>query len=226
MEEVVSKDKTESSWKVASNQRANKPLSIQEISLGNELRIDTNDQELNRVLGGGIVPGSLVLLAGDPGIGKSTLLLQVSLGMQRNVLYVTGEESDKQIRMRAERLGLKDSPCKILTETNTQNIFQQAVNVDPDLVVIDSIQTLQTNTIDSSSRSVSQIRACTAELMKYAKESGTPIILIGHINKDGHIAGPKILEHMVDVVLQFEGDRNHVYRIYDPIKIDLDQLPN
>lgn len=212
VEEVVSKDKTENSWK-ASTQRANKPLSIQEISLGNELRIDTNDQELNRVLGGGIVPGSLVLLAGDPGIGKSTLLLQVSLGMLRNVLYVTGEESDKQIRMRAERLGLKDSPCKILTETNTQNIFQQAVNVDPDLVVIDSIQTLQTNTIDSSSGSVSQIRACTAELMKYAKESGTPIILIGHINKDGHIAGPKILEHMVDVVLQFEGDRNHVYRI-------------
>jgi len=213
VEEVVSKDKTENSWKAASTQRANKPLSIQEISLGNELRIDTNDQELNRVLGGGIVPGSLVLLAGDPGIGKSTLLLQVSLGMRRNVLYVTGEESDKQIRMRAERLGLKDSPCKILTETNTQNIFQQAVNVDPDLVVIDSIQTLQTNTIDSSSGSVSQIRACTAELMKYAKESGTPIILIGHINKDGHIAGPKILEHMVDVVLQFEGDRNHVYRI-------------
>ena len=213
VEEVVSKDKTENSWKATSTQRANKPLSIQEISLGNELRINTNDQELNRVLGGGIVPGSLVLLAGDPGIGKSTLLLQVSLGMRRNVLYVTGEESDKQIRMRAERLGLKDSPCKILTETNTQNIFQQAVNVDPDLVVIDSIQTLQTNTIDSSSGSVSQIRACTAELMKYAKESGTPIILIGHINKDGHIAGPKILEHMVDVVLQFEGDRNHVYRI-------------
>ena len=213
VEEVVSKDKTENSWNVASTQRANQPLSIQEISLGNELRIDTNDQELNRVLGGGIVPGSLVLLAGDPGIGKSTLLLQVSLGMQHNVLYVTGEESDKQIRMRAERLGLKDSPCKILTETNTQNIFQQAVNVDPDLVVIDSIQTLQTNSIDSSSGSVSQIRACTAELMKYAKESGTPIILIGHINKDGHIAGPKILEHMVDVVLQFEGDRNHVYRI-------------
>ena len=187
--------------------------SIQEISLENEPRIDTSDKELNRVLGGGIVPGSLVLLGGEPGIGKSTLLLQVALLLQHKVLYVTGEESDKQIRMRAERLGLKESSCHILTETNTQNIFQQIVAVQPDLLVVDSIQTLQTNTIESSPGSISQIRECTSELMKFAKESGTPVILIGHINKDGHIAGPKILEHMVDVVLQFEGDRNHVYRI-------------
>lgn len=213
VEEVVSKTQTESSWKTDSTQRANKAQSILEISLENEPRIDTSDNELNRVLGGGIVPGSLVLLGGEPGIGKSTLLLQVALRLQHKVLYVTGEESDKQIRMRAERLGLKESPCHILTETNTQNIFQQVVAVQPDLLVVDSIQTLQTNTIDSSPGSISQIRECTAELMKFAKESGTPVLLIGHINKDGHIAGPKILEHMVDVVLQFEGDRNHVYRI-------------
>ena len=213
VEEVVSKTQKESAWKTDTTQRANKAQSIQEISLENEPRIDTSDKELDRVLGGGIVPGSLVLLGGEPGIGKSTLLLQVALRLQHKVLYVTGEESDKQIRMRAERLGLKESPCHILTETNTQNIFQQVVAVQPDLLVVDSIQTLQTNTIDSSPGSISQIRECTAELMKFAKESGTPVLLIGHINKDGHIAGPKILEHMVDVVLQFEGDRNHVYRI-------------
>lgn len=213
VEEVVSKNQNKSAWKTDSTQRANKAQGIQEISLENEPRIDTTDKELDRVLGGGIVPGSLVLLGGEPGIGKSTLLLQVALRLQHKVLYVTGEESDKQIRMRAERLGLKESPCHILTEINTQNIFQQVMVVQPDLLVVDSIQTLQTNTLDSSPGSISQIRECTAELIKFAKESETPVLLIGHINKDGHIAGPKILEHMVDVVLQFEGDRNHVYRI-------------
>ncbi len=213
VEEVVSKTQKENAWETNTTQRANKAQSIQEISLENEPRIDTSDEELDRVLGGGIVPGSLVLLGGEPGIGKSTLLLQVALRLQHKVLYVTGEESDKQIRMRADRLGLKESPCHILTETNTQNIFQQVVAVKPGLLVVDSIQTLQTNTIDSSPGSISQIRECTAELVKFAKESGTPVLLIGHINKDGHIAGPKILEHMVDVVLQFEGDRNHLYRI-------------
>ena len=213
VEEVVSKTQNKSTWKTGTTQKGNIAQSIQEISLENEPRIDTSDKELNRVLGGGIVPGSLVLLGGEPGIGKSTLLLQVALLLQHKVLYVTGEESDKQIRMRAERLGLKESSCHILTETNTQNIFQQIVAVQPDLLVVDSIQTLQTNSIESSPGSISQIRECTSELMKFAKESGTPVILIGHINKDGHIAGPKILEHMVDVVLQFEGDRNHVYRI-------------
>ena len=213
VEEVVSKTQHKSTWKTGTIQKGNIAQSIQEISLENEPRIDTSDKELNRVLGGGIVPGSLVLLGGEPGIGKSTLLLQVALLLQHKVLYVTGEESDKQIRMRAERLGLKESSCHILTETNTQNIFQQIIAVQPDLLVVDSIQTLQTNSIESSPGSISQIRECTSELMKFAKESGTPVILIGHINKDGHIAGPKILEHMVDVVLQFEGDRNHVYRI-------------
>ena len=213
VEEVVSKTQNKSTWKTGTTQKENIAQSIQEISLENEPRIDTSDKELNRVLGGGIVPGSLVLLGGEPGIGKSTLLLQVALLLQHKVLYVTGEESDKQIRMRAERLGLKESSCNILTETNTQNIFQQIVAVQPDLLVVDSIQTLQTNSIESSPGSISQIRECTSELMKFAKESGTPVILIGHINKVGHIAGPKILEHMVDVVLQFEGDRNHVYRI-------------
>ena len=213
VEEVVSKTLKENNWKTDTTQRANKAQNIQEISLENEPRIDTGDKELNRVLGGGIVHGSLVLLGGEPGIGKSTLLLQVALRLQHKVLYVTGEESDKQIRMRAERLGVKESLCHILTETNTQNIFQQIVAVQPDLLVVDSIQTLQTNSIDSSAGSISQIRECTAELMKFAKESSTPVLLIGHINKDGHIAGPKVLEHMVDVVLQFEGDRNHVYRI-------------
>ena len=213
VEEVVSKNQNKSAWKTDSTQRVNKAQGIQEISLENEPRIDTTDKELDRVLGGGIVPGSLVLLGGEPGIGKSTLLLQVALRLQHKVLYVTGEESDKQIRMRAERLGLKESPCHILTEINTQNIFQQVMVVQPDLLVVDSIQTLQTNTLDSSPGSISQIRECTAELIKFAKESETPVLLIGHINKDGHIAGPKILEHMVDVVLQFEGDRNHVYRI-------------
>ena len=213
VEEVVSKTQNESAWKIGATQKGNIAQSIQEISLENEPRIDTSDKELDRVLGGGIVPGSLVLLGGEPGIGKSTLILQVALRLQHKVLYVTGEESDKQIRMRAERLGFKESSCHILTETNTQNIFQQVVAVQPDLLVVDSIQTLQTNSIESSPGSISQIRECTSELMKFAKESGTPVLLIGHINKDGHIAGPKILEHMVDVVLQFEGDRNHVYRI-------------
>ena len=167
-------------------------------------RIETSDNELNRVLGGGIVAGSLILLGGEPGIGKSTLLLQVVLRIHNeNILYVTGEESDQQIRMRADRLNLSDSSCQILIETNTQHIFQQIQKVQPTLLVIDSIQTLQTNSIGSSPGSISQIRECTAELMNYAKASGT-VLLIGHINKDGNIAGPKILEHMVDVVLQFE----------------------
>lgn len=214
VEEIVSKPKDENAWQSSTTQRANQAQSITQISLEKEPRIDTTDQELNRVLGGGMVPGSLVLLGGEPGIGKSTLMLQVALRLQnQSVLYVTGEESDKQIRMRAERLGMENSPCHILTETNTQNVFQQIVETQPDILVVDSIQTLQTNSIDSSPGSISQIRECTSELMKFAKESGTPVFLIGHINKDGHIAGPKILEHMVDVVLQFEGDRNHVYRI-------------
>lgn len=213
VEEIVSKPK-EQAWQEQTSSKINKPKKIYDISLENDVRIDTCDNELNRVLGGGIVAGSLVLLGGEPGIGKSTLLLQSALKMKRQkVLYVTGEESDKQIRMRAERLGYLDSECQVLAETNTQNIFQQILHLQPSLVVIDSIQTLFTNSLDSSPGSISQIKECTSELMAFAKESGTPVVLIGHINKDGHIAGPKILEHMVDVVLQFEGDRNHLYRI-------------
>ena len=213
IEEVVSNPK-KSGWENESPSRSNKAQPISDISLQARARIDTSDNELNRVLGGGIVAGSIILLGGEPGIGKSTLLLQVALRIKNEkLLYVTGEESDQQIRMRAERLNQLDSSCQILTETNTQNIFQQIQEVQPSILVVDSIQTLQTNTIDSSPGSISQIRECTSELMSFAKSSGVPVLLIGHINKDGNIAGPKILEHMVDVVLQFEGDRNHVYRI-------------
>ena len=215
VEEVVSKPKpSQANWENEKSIRVNKAQAISDISLQSRARIKTSDNELNRVLGGGIVAGSLILLGGEPGIGKSTLLLQVALRIQNEkILYVTGEESDQQIRMRADRLNLSDSSCQILIETNTQHIFQQIQKVQPTLLVIDSIQTLQTNSIGSSPGSISQIRECTAELMNYAKASGTPVLLIGHINKNGNIAGPKILEHMVDVVLQFEGERNHVYRI-------------
>ncbi|SVC00085.1 uncharacterized protein METZ01_LOCUS252939, partial [marine metagenome] len=179
----------------------------------------TSDDELNRVLGGGIVPGSLILLAGDPGIGKSTLLLQLALRFQnKKVLYVTGEESKKQIKMRADRINEESNNCYILCETSTQKIFQQIEQLQPDILVVDSIQTLHTLYIDSTPGSISQIRSCTGELLKFAKESETAVFLIGHITKEGSIAGPKILEHMVDTVLQFEGERNHMYRILRTIK--------
>lgn len=213
VEEVVVKAAKEK-WSGQDKSQINIPQKIEEISLSEDSRIDTGDKELNRVLGGGIVSGSLILLGGEPGIGKSTLILQLALRIKnQNVLYVTGEESDKQIKLRADRLSPTNESCHVLTETNTQNLFQQALKLSPSLLVIDSIQTLQTNVIESSPGSVSQIRECTSELMAYAKQSNIPVIIIGHINKDGNIAGPKILEHMVDVVLQFEGDRNHVYRI-------------
>ena len=180
--------------------------------------MDTRDGELNRVLGGGIVPGSLILLGGEPGIGKSTLLLQISLKLPYKTLYVSGEESQKQIKMRAERITSNADNCYILTETKTQNIFRQIQEIEPEIVIIDSIQTLHTEYIEASPGSISQIRETTAELIKFAKETNVPVILIGHITKDGTIAGPKILEHMVDTVLQFEGDRNHVYRILRSLK--------
>mgnify|MGYP002780479809 FL=1 len=183
-----------------------------------ENRLNTGDGELNRVLGGGIVPGSLILLGGEPGIGKSTLLLQISLRLPFKTLYVSGEESQKQIKMRAERILSGPTQCFILTETNTANIFARVKDVQPDVLIIDSIQTLHTDDIDSSPGSISQIRECTAELIRFAKTTGIPVLLIGHITKDGTIAGPKILEHMVDTVLQFEGDRNHVYRILRSLK--------
>lgn len=218
-EEIIQKEE-KSSWKPTSSEtkRVSKPLKIKEINSGEETRMDTTDGELNRVLGGGIVPGSLILLGGEPGIGKSTLLLQISLKLPYKTLYVSGEESQKQIKMRAERINPDSENCLILTETKTQNIFRHIVEVDPDIVIIDSIQTLHTDFIESTAGSISQIRETTAELIKFAKETNIPVILIGHITKDGNIAGPKILEHMVDTVLQFEGDRNHVYRILRSLK--------
>ncbi|WP_298900790.1 DNA repair protein RadA [uncultured Psychroserpens sp.] len=213
-EEVIQKPE-KSDWKTPSDtsKRVSKPLKINDIDTSQEARLNTLDEEFNRVLGGGLVPGSLTLLGGEPGIGKSTLLLQVSLKLPFKTLYVSGEESQKQIKMRAERINPNTNNCYILTETKTQNIFKQISTLQPDVVIIDSIQTLHSDYIESSSGSISQIKECTTELIKFAKETATPVVLIGHITKDGHIAGPKILEHMVDTVLQFEGDRNHVFRI-------------
>ncbi|MEE2954084.1 MAG: DNA repair protein RadA [Bacteroidota bacterium] len=217
VEEIIEKKDTKTLPFV--KQKKSSPTLVNEIDYSNEQRILSEDKELNRVLGGGIVPGSLILFGGDPGIGKSTLLLQFALSIKKNkVLYVSGEESEKQIKMRAERISKESTNCYILTETLTQHIFQHITKLKPDILIIDSIQTLHTTRIESSPGSVSQIRECTAEMIKYAKETGTAIFLIGHINKDGAIAGPKILEHMVDTVLQFEGDRNHVYRILRTIK--------
>jgi DNA repair protein RadA/Sms len=214
VEEVIQKAE-KNDWKSpdSNKKRVAKPLLIQDIDTSQEARLNTLDDEFNRVLGGGIVPGSLILLGGEPGIGKSTLLLQISLKLPYKTLYVSGEESQKQIKMRAESIYPNNSNCYILTETKTQNIFKQIEAIEPDIVVIDSIQTLHSDYIESSSGSISQIKECTSELIKFAKETATPVILIGHITKDGNIAGPKILEHMVDTVLQFEGDRNHMFRI-------------
>lgn len=213
VEEVVQKEEKRNWKQNTAPKKSNKALKINEISLDKEDRISTLNNELDRVLGGGIVRGSMLLLGGEPGIGKSTLLLQIALNIPKKVLYVSGEESQSQIKMRAERLQIANTNCLILTETNTQNIFRAIEEVQPDVVVIDSIQTLYTEYIEASPGSISQIRETTAELTKFAKETATPVLLIGHITKDGNIAGPKILEHMVDVVLQFEGDRNHTYRI-------------
>lgn len=219
VEEVIQKEE-KTAWKPETStvKKAAKPLRIKEIDSAEEIRMDTTDGELNRVLGGGLVPGSLTLLGGEPGIGKSTLLLQISLKLPYKTLYVSGEESQKQIKMRAERITADTENCYILTETKTQNIFRQIQEIEPEIVIIDSIQTLHTDYIESSAGSISQIRECTAELIKFAKETNVPVILIGHITKDGNIAGPKILEHMVDTVLQFEGDRNHIYRILRSLK--------
>lgn len=216
VEEVLQKEEKKD-WKSAVSsapaKRVAKPLRIADIEISKEERLNTANHELDRVLGGGIVPGSLTLLGGEPGIGKSTLLLQISLYLNYRTLYVSGEESQQQIKMRAERINPASSNCYILTETKTQNIFKQIEKLEPEIVIIDSIQTLHSDYIESSPGSISQIRECTAELIKFAKETAVPVILIGHITKEGSIAGPKVLEHMVDTVLQFEGDRNHVYRI-------------
>ncbi|MDC9721924.1 MAG: DNA repair protein RadA [Urechidicola sp.] len=212
-EEIIQKDEKRA-WKQSPTaKKTPKALKIIDIILNDEDRIATKNNELDRVLGGGLVRGSMTLLGGEPGIGKSTLLLQVALSIEKKVLYVSGEESQNQIKMRAERLVNKNNDCLVLTETKTQNIFKNIEDIQPDVLIIDSIQTLHTDSIEASPGSISQIRETTAELIKFAKETATPVLLIGHITKDGHIAGPKVLEHMVDVVLQFEGDRNHTYRI-------------
>ncbi len=213
VEEVIQREE-KNSWKPSKTvKKATKAIKLKEITAVNEERINTCNNELNRVLGGGLVKGSVVLLGGEPGIGKSTLLLQIALMMNNRVLYVSGEESMTQIKLRADRLQKANENCLILTETKTHHIFNSAEETAPEVIVIDSIQTLHTEFIEASPGSISQIRETTAELIKYAKETDTPVVLIGHITKEGNIAGPKILEHMVDVVLQFEGDRNHTYRI-------------
>ena len=222
IEEVISKDadKKDIGWKdYKSEKRVTKIINLREVSSRQEDRVITNDSELNRVLGGGIVPGSIILVAGEPGIGKSTLFLQVGLQLPDLVtLYISGEESEQQIKMRANRLKAENENFYLLTETYTQTIFQEIKKLKPDLVIVDSIQTLQSNFIESSPGSVSQIRECAAEFQRFAKETSTPVFLIGHITKDGSIAGPKILEHMVDTVLQFEGDRHYAYRILRTLK--------
>lgn len=212
VEEIIQKE-DKKAWSSNPTKIASKPLIIKDIDAAEEHRLDTFDQELNRVLGGGLVLGCLTLLGGEPGIGKSTLMLQIALKLPYKILYVSGEESQKQIKLRADRINHKNDHCFVLTETKTQNIFKHIEDLQPEILIIDSIQTLQTDYIESSAGSISQIRECTSELIKFAKETNTPVFLIGHITKDGSIAGPKILEHMVDTVLQFEGDRNHVYRI-------------
>ena len=199
---------------------ANRPVRLKEISAKDEPRIDTHDDELNRVLGGGIVPGSLILLGGEPGIGKSTLTLQTILHMpDKRILYVSGEESAHQIKMRAERISAEAAESIfILCETSLEHIFGHIQEVRPELVVIDSIQTIATEAVDSSPGSVSQVRECAAALLRFAKTSGVSVILIGHINKEGTLAGPKILEHIVDTVIQFEGDQHYMYRILRSMK--------
>jgi len=213
VEEIIENDAATPKWSRLTNQSVQNPILINKVDTAKDPRIKTNDQELDRVLGGGIVPGAVILLGGEPGIGKSTLLLQLSLNLQIKVLYVSGEESHQQIKLRADRIGLNTDSCYLLSQTDTHKIFDQIPKINPQILIIDSIQTLNTPNIENSAGSVSQIKATAAELIKYAKTTNTPVLLVGHITKDGAIAGPKVLEHMVDTVLQFEGDRNHIYRI-------------
>jgi DNA repair protein RadA/Sms len=220
VEEVIEKEKEEQNWKgYSAETTTNKVIALNDVQTKEEKRIVTPDAEINRVLGGGIVPGSLVLVAGEPGIGKSTLFLQLGLQLiNLKVLYVSGEESEQQIKMRAERVGINNENFYLLTETNTSSIFNEIKKLKPHIVIIDSIQTLQSDLIESSAGSVSQIRECASEFQRFAKDTNTPVFIIGHITKDGSIAGPKVLEHMVDTVLQFEGDRHYAYRIVRTLK--------
>ncbi|MFO7998162.1 MAG: DNA repair protein RadA, partial [Bacteroidales bacterium] len=214
VEEVVEKHDSRKKGSLNSFKTESKPRLIHEVDMTSVQRLHAGSEELNRVLGGGIVPGAMMLLGGEPGIGKSTLMLQVAMQMQdRKVLYVSGEESDMQLSMRAGRLGHTHPACYVLTETSTETIFSHIRDLNPDVVVIDSVQTLTTDQVDSTAGSVAQIRESAASFQRFAKESGTPVFIIGHITKEGSLAGPKLLEHMVDAVLQFEGDHNHMYRV-------------
>ena len=219
VEEIVNKEPAIKTQIAGFETTVQKPVLITDVETTVESRIDTNNNELNRVLGGGLVNGSLVLIGGEPGIGKSTLVLQVVLNLKdKRTLYVSGEESVNQLKLRAERLKFKNPDCYIVSETSLEQVFIHVQNVKPDLVIIDSIQTITTENIESSPGSVSQVRECTAALLKFCKTSAIPVLLIGHINKEGSIAGPKVLEHIVDTVLQFEGDQHYMYRILRPIK--------
>lgn len=219
VEEVITKSTKDISAFSKDSQKKSQPHAIHKIEDIPVQRIKMVDFELNRVLGNGLVPGSLILFGGEPGIGKSTLMLQMAMQEKaKKILYVSGEESEQQIKMRASRIGNLNQNCYLLTETLLQHIFTHAKQLDPDLIIVDSIQTLHSEHIESSPGSISQIRECTAQLLRYAKQTETPTFLIGHITKEGSLAGPKVLEHMVDTVLQFEGDRNHVYRLLRSIK--------
>ena len=222
VEEKVSKasapEAQRENWRKEGSRGGPQPVALPEIVAGRVKRLETPDNELNRVLGGGIVPGSIVLFGGQPGIGKSTLLLQLALGLKAKVLYVSGEESEEQIRLRADRLTGHMEQCYILTETNTTKLLEHALELQPQLIIADSIQTLSSPHLESMPGSVSQVRETAAEMQRFAKETGIPVFLIGHITKEGSIAGPKLLEHIVDAVLQFEGDRNYTYRILRTLK--------
>ncbi len=220
VEEIISKEKStaKSGLHIFDTTKA-KPLLLKDVQTGEEPRIDLHDGELNRVLGGGLVPGSLVLIGGEPGIGKSTLILQTVLGLNGiKTLYISGEESARQLKLRADRINSNSENCFIVCETNLEQIFVHIQNLNPEFVIIDSIQTVFTDAVESSPGSVSQVRECSAAILKFAKETNTPVVLIGHINKEGSIAGPKVLEHIVDTVLQFEGDQHYMYRILRSIK--------
>ncbi len=219
VEEIISKSTAGKVAIAGLEMQKQKPILISDVEALSEPRIDTHNNELNRVLGGGLVSGSLVLIGGEPGIGKSTLVLQVVLNLKgKKTLYVSGEESVQQLKLRAERLGFQNPDCYVVSETSLEQLFVHVQNVKPDVLIVDSIQTITTENIESSPGSVSQVRECAAALLKFCKTSGTPTLLIGHINKEGSIAGPKVLEHIVDTVLQFEGDQHYMYRILRPIK--------
>jgi len=220
VEEVLEKpEKNKVNWRETDKKTTVKPTKLKDVEITETYKINTGDSELNRVLGDGITPGSIVLMGGEPGIGKSTLLLQMALKLSNwKILYISGEESEKQIQQRALRIGNENDDLYILTETATHKIFHFIKELQPDIVIVDSIQTVFSRNIESPPGSVSQVRECASEFQRYAKESSTPVFMIGHITKDGNIAGPKILEHIVDTVLQFEGDRNHIYRILRTIK--------